>query len=339
MSPFVVGQPVSVIAQKAGITVPEGTKILIAKLDGIGKEYPLSVEVLAPIPAFYSAKDYNTPINYCNDLNYLGGIGHSACIYANDEKRVMEYSELLNAGRILVNTPTSQGAVGYFYNHLATTLTLGCGTGGKNITTGDVKMAYRTIGEGYPLLLCMGYTGVMDMWPAVALQKLAGSYQVILFENRGMGYSTIINDTSAFSMKLFAKDAANLMNALNIPKAHVMGWSMGTYTARELALSYPEKVDKVILYAADCGDDITIQPDSALLASLNDPNASLETILLALFPAEWLKRSDASDYFPLDIIEADPNICERQDVALNNWFKEGGGTRDRLSSFGKKRHC
>jgi pimeloyl-ACP methyl ester carboxylesterase len=104
----------------------------------------------------------------------------------------------------------------------------------------------------------------MDLWPPVVLQKLASSYKVILFENRGMGFSTIINDTSVFSMKLFARDAANLMNALNISKAHIMDRSMGTYIAEELALGYPEKVDKVILYAADCGNDITIQPDSAL---------------------------------------------------------------------------
>jgi acetaldehyde dehydrogenase/alcohol dehydrogenase len=138
MSAAVVGQSVKVIAEKAGITVPEGTKILMAKLDGVGKDYPLSVEVLAPILAFYGAKDYNAAINCCIDLNYLGGIGHSACIYANDEQRIMEYSELLNAGRVLVNTPTSQGAVGYFYNHLAPSLTLGCGTGGKNITTENI---------------------------------------------------------------------------------------------------------------------------------------------------------------------------------------------------------
>jgi acetaldehyde dehydrogenase/alcohol dehydrogenase len=139
MSPAVVGQSVSVIAEKSGIKVPEGTKILIARLDGIGKAYPLSVEVLAPILAFYIAKDYNSAVNYCIDLNYLGGIGHSAGIYANDERRIMEYSQLLNAGRILVNTPTSQGAVGYFFNNLPPSLTLGCGTGGKNITTENIS--------------------------------------------------------------------------------------------------------------------------------------------------------------------------------------------------------
>jgi acetaldehyde dehydrogenase/alcohol dehydrogenase len=138
MNPLVVGQSVETIAQKAGITVPEGTKILMAKLDGIGKGYPLSVEVLAPILAFYSAPGYEHAVNMCMDLNYLGGIGHSAGIYANDEARILEFSQLLNAGRILVNTPTSHGAVGYFYNHLAPSLTLGCGTGGKNITTENI---------------------------------------------------------------------------------------------------------------------------------------------------------------------------------------------------------
>ncbi len=138
MSARVVGQSVSVIAKLAGITVPEGTKILIAKLNGIGRDYPLSGEVLAPILAFYSAKDYHSAINYCIDLNYLGGIGHSACTYSNNEKRIMEYAELLNAGRILVNTPSSQGAVGGLFNQLSPSLTLGCGTGGKNITTENI---------------------------------------------------------------------------------------------------------------------------------------------------------------------------------------------------------
>jgi acetaldehyde dehydrogenase/alcohol dehydrogenase len=138
MSPYVLGQPVSVIARKAGIEVPEGTRLLLAELHGIGPGYPLSVEVLAPILAFYTARDYHAAVNMCIDLNYLGGIGHSAGIYANDEKRIMEYSTVMNAGRILVNTPTTQGAVGYLYNHLPPSFTLGCGTGGKNITTENI---------------------------------------------------------------------------------------------------------------------------------------------------------------------------------------------------------
>jgi acetaldehyde dehydrogenase/alcohol dehydrogenase len=138
MSAAIVGQSVASIARLAGISVPEGTKILLAKLGGVGKDYPLSHEVLAPILAFYSTKDHNAAINLCIDLNYLGGIGHSAGIYANDEKTIMEFSQLINAGRIVVNTPTSQGAVGGIFNHLAPSLTLGCGTGGKNITTENI---------------------------------------------------------------------------------------------------------------------------------------------------------------------------------------------------------
>jgi acetaldehyde dehydrogenase/alcohol dehydrogenase len=139
MNPAIVGQPVQAIARMAGITVPDGTKILIAKLEGYGKQYPLSVEVLAPILAFYSTKDHCSAINLCIDLNYLGGIGHSAGIYANNETRIQEFSQLINAGRILVNTPTSQGAVGGIFNNLLPSLTLGCGTGGKNITTENIS--------------------------------------------------------------------------------------------------------------------------------------------------------------------------------------------------------
>lgn len=131
MDPLIVGRSAAVIAERAGIIVPEGTKILLAKLDGVGKEHPLSVEVLAPILAFYTAKDYQEAIKLCIDLNYLGGIGHSAGIYANDEERILEFSQIMNAGRVVVNTPTSHGAVGGTYNTLPASLTLGCGTGGK----------------------------------------------------------------------------------------------------------------------------------------------------------------------------------------------------------------
>jgi len=138
MTAAVVGQSVSTIARMAGISVPDGTRLLVARLNGIGKEYPLSHEVLAPILAFYVAENYNRAIYICIDLNYLGGIGHTAGIYANNEKRVHDFAQLMNAGRIMVNTPTSQGAVGGIFNNLAPSLTLGCGTGGKNITTENI---------------------------------------------------------------------------------------------------------------------------------------------------------------------------------------------------------
>ncbi|MCP4044724.1 MAG: aldehyde dehydrogenase family protein [Gammaproteobacteria bacterium] len=139
MNANIVGKPANFIAQKAGIDVPANTKILIAPLDGIGKAWPLSGEVLAPILSFYVCKSYDDAIKTCIDLNYWGGIGHTASIYANDEKSISDFSKIMNAGRIVVNTPSSQGAVGGLYNTLATSFTLGCGSGGKNITTENIS--------------------------------------------------------------------------------------------------------------------------------------------------------------------------------------------------------
>jgi len=138
MNADIVGKSAYFIAQKAGIEVPENTRILIAPLNGIGKGFPLSGEVLAPILSFYSCNSYNDAIKTCIDLNYLGGIGHTASIYANNEKRISEFSHIMNAGRIVVNTPSAQGAVGGLYNTLPTSFTLGCGSGGKNITTENI---------------------------------------------------------------------------------------------------------------------------------------------------------------------------------------------------------
>jgi len=139
MNGDVVGQPVEKIAELAGIDIPKDTKILMAPMDGVGKGYPLSNEILAPILAFYVRDNYEEAIKTCIDLNYLGGIGHTASIYANDPDRINEFSELMNAGRIVVNTPSAHGAVGGVLNTLHTSFTLGCGAGGKNITTENIS--------------------------------------------------------------------------------------------------------------------------------------------------------------------------------------------------------
>jgi len=142
MSADVVGQSVEKIAQLAGIKVPVETSVLLALLKGVGSDYPLSSEILCPILAFYVAKDSSSAIKTCIDLNFYGGMGHSASIYANDESVIREFSTEISAGRILVNTPSSQGAVGGIFNKLHTSLTLGCGTTGKNITTDNITATH-----------------------------------------------------------------------------------------------------------------------------------------------------------------------------------------------------
>jgi len=139
MSAEIVGKPATIIAERAGLAVPENTSILIAPLHGVGKEFPLSSEILAPVLAFYVVDDLDSAIKRCIELNYFGGIGHTASLFSNDEGVVKTFSLLMNAGRICVNTPSSQGAVGALFNKLNASLTLGCGTGGKNITTDNVS--------------------------------------------------------------------------------------------------------------------------------------------------------------------------------------------------------
>jgi acetaldehyde dehydrogenase/alcohol dehydrogenase len=138
MKPDIVGQPAGLIARKAGIAAPADVQILMAPLAGVGEKYPLSAEILAPILAFYAEHSFTDAVNRCIDLNFYGGIGHTVSLYANNEARIKEFALLMNAGRIVVNTPSSQGAVGGMFNHLSPSFTLGCGTGGKNITTDNV---------------------------------------------------------------------------------------------------------------------------------------------------------------------------------------------------------
>ncbi len=139
MSPEIVGQSVEKIGQMVGIDFPEGTRLLIAPLKKVGNDEPLSSEILAPILAFYETEDFEDSVRTCIDLNFHGGIGHSASIFSYDDEKIRKFSVMMNAGRILVNMPSSQGALGSLYNTLEPSFTLGCGTYGKNITTDNVS--------------------------------------------------------------------------------------------------------------------------------------------------------------------------------------------------------
>lgn len=135
----VIGQPAPVIARMANIEVPPDTTLLIAELDNVGINSPLSLEILAPILAFYVAEDIDQAIELCRTINNHGGLGHTISMFSNNEERIRYFASTMNAGRILVNTPASQGAMGGTYNSLQPSLTLGCGSGGKNITTDNIS--------------------------------------------------------------------------------------------------------------------------------------------------------------------------------------------------------
>ncbi len=140
MQPMAVGQKAADIARFAGLSVKPGTKLLIAPIQGVGREHPLSVEKLFPVLAVYRAKSVDEALRVCIDVNHAGGLGHTAVIFSRDDEVIRRFGEAINAGRIIVNSPGSVGALGAVYNDLVPTVSFGCGTGGGNSTTDNVNI-------------------------------------------------------------------------------------------------------------------------------------------------------------------------------------------------------
>ncbi len=140
MQPMAIGQKAIDIARFAGIKVKPDTKLLIAPIHGVGREHPLSVEKLFPVLAVYRAASTEEALNVCVQVNRLGGLGHTAVIFSNNDEIVRSFGEMMNAGRIIVNSPGSIGALGGVYNDMVPTFSFGCGTGGGNSTTDNVNV-------------------------------------------------------------------------------------------------------------------------------------------------------------------------------------------------------
>ena len=135
----VVGMTANWIAEHAGITVPEHTKILIARLPKPSREYPLSLEKLSPVLAYFVASSTEEGFAYANKMLELGGLGHSAVVHTQDMALAERYGREMKVGRIIVNSPSSQGAIGDIYNTNTPSLTLGCGSYGKNSVSQNVS--------------------------------------------------------------------------------------------------------------------------------------------------------------------------------------------------------
>lgn len=115
------------------------------------------------------------------------------------------------------------------------------------ITANGIDIGYKLIGAGEPLVMIMGLGGTMDNWPKEIIETLSKKYQLILLDNRGMGY-TKTNET-IFTYKLFADDVIGLLNALKVKKTNVLGYSMGSTITQKLLLEYPERFNKAIIHA------------------------------------------------------------------------------------------
>jgi acetaldehyde dehydrogenase/alcohol dehydrogenase len=138
MSAAVVGQAPQRIAEMAGIAVAPATTLLVAVLERVGPDCPLSAEILAPILAFYAEADFESAVRRCTEIVRFGGAGHTAVIHSRSEDHIEYFARALDVGRILVNTPATQGALGGIYNMLSPSFTLGCGAGGRNISMDNI---------------------------------------------------------------------------------------------------------------------------------------------------------------------------------------------------------
>ena len=135
----IVGKSPYNIAKMAGIEVPKETKVLVLKENGVGASYPFSKEKLSPVLAYYVVEGPDEGIVLAEKLIEFGGMGHSAVIHSEDDETILKFSETVKAGRIIVNSPSTHGAIGDIYNTNMPSLTLGCGTFGGNSTTANVS--------------------------------------------------------------------------------------------------------------------------------------------------------------------------------------------------------
>src|SRR5437899_1806287 len=137
-NPVLVGKSAIFIAAKCGITVPESTRVLIAPLAGVGRDYPLSIEKLCPVLSFYVVTDWREGCERCKQILRYGGMGHTMSIHSQNDQIILEFGLHKPAYRIIVNSPTTHGSVG-LSTGLDPAMTLGCGGFGGNITSDNIS--------------------------------------------------------------------------------------------------------------------------------------------------------------------------------------------------------
>jgi len=136
-NPALVGKSATVIAEKLGIAVPPGTRVLLAELKGVGRDHPLSIEKLCPVLSYYIVKDWREGCERCKEILRYGGMGHTMSIHSRNEQVILEFGLHKPAYRICVNTPATLGAIG-LTTGLDPAMTLGGGGFGGNITSDNI---------------------------------------------------------------------------------------------------------------------------------------------------------------------------------------------------------
>ena len=221
----------------------------------------------------------------------------------------------------------------------------------KKVHVGDIDVAYKMFGKGEPIILLNGGSDDMNAWAPSFLKELASNHTVIVFDSRGLGKTT--TGSKPYTMQLLANDTAGLLDALKIPKADVMGYSLGSYIAQAFTTSYPEKVNNLILVAATCGGEDGIPAPSEFMKmqsevlnkSVNNiPTTAdeMKQLVVASLGSGWIKLHPESLDIPenMTLLQSKPGLTPE---TMNNQYnvafvwvaKNWSGACDELAKIAK----
>lgn len=203
----------------------------------------------------------------------------------------------------------------------------------KKAKVGDIELAYYTRGSGDPLVMIMGFRGTMAIWDPALLEELEKKHTLILFDNRGVGLSSdTVEDFTTISQ--MAEDTVHLIQSLGFEKADILGWSMGSRIALQLAIQFPEMVDHLILCSPSPGGGHQAPRTSNAYKELTAADVSMETGLSVIFPSTVqgklasaafvtrLTKAIALGTVPDDIQQVSSQTVARQVRALKRWNED-----------------
>lgn len=190
-------------------------------------------------------------------------------------------------------------------------------------------IACKIYGSGDPVIMCMGYASNMDMWSTEVIELLKKKFKIIVFDYRGMGFST--NADTTMTIGTLADDVNALIDSLHLAKTHILGWSMGGYVAQMFAIKHPEKVKKLVLYATNAGDTLAINPSQEIIDILSNPGSTPEELLGTLFPDDWLlTHAEPWEFLPDGTEPYNGDAIGMQYDAIQKWLNPLGGSSGRL---------
>jgi pimeloyl-ACP methyl ester carboxylesterase len=200
-----------------------------------------------------------------------------------------------------------------------------------SIPVDGVRIAYRRVGVGPPLLLLNGFAATSADWDPSFIHGVASSNELILLDHRGIGNST--DDGKPFDITQLADDAAHAMETLGFDRISMLGWSMGGFVAQTLALQHPNRVNKLILLSTDAGGTEADLASATVWSQLIDmsgtPHEQARRLLSLLFPSDVAESfyREFGDIVAAARARLSPDLTNRQASAMDPWHRNGVANR------------